>query len=89
LIEISECSEGRLAVKELIMKIAQAIVDNPEKVSVSIVEGRQSSIVELKLAKEDIGKIIGKQGRNANALRIILNAVAAKEKKRIVLEIME
>ena len=75
--------------KELIKKIAQAIVDNPEKVFVSMVEGKQSAVLELRVAKVDVGKVIGKQGRNANALRTILNAAAAKKKKRIILEILD
>ena len=75
--------------KELIKNIAKALVDSPEKVTVSMVEGRQSSVLELKVAKADVGKVIGKQGRTAHALRTILNAAAAKKKKRIILEILE
>ena len=75
--------------KELIKTIAHALVDNPEKVTVSMVEGRQSSVLELKVAKADVGKVIGKQGRTAGALRTILNAASAKEKKRIILEILD
>jgi predicted RNA-binding protein YlqC (UPF0109 family) len=75
--------------KELIKHIAEALVDHPEKVTVSITEGRQSSVLELRVAKADIGKVIGKQGRTAGAMRTILNAAAAKEKKRIVLEVLE
>ena len=75
--------------KELIKTIAHALVDNPEKVTVSMVEGRQSSVLELKVAKADVGKVIGKQGRTARALRTILNAASAKEKKRIILDILD
>ena len=75
--------------KELIMYIAQALVDNPDQVSVSEVEGNQTSVLELKVAKEDLGKVIGKQGRTARAMRTILSAASAKVKKRTVLEIIE
>lgn len=75
--------------KELIMYIAQALVDHPDQVSVSEVEGNQTSVLELKVAKEDLGKVIGKQGRTARAMRTILSAASAKIKKRTVLEIIE
>jgi predicted RNA-binding protein YlqC (UPF0109 family) len=75
--------------KELIEYIAQALVDHPEQVSVSEVEGNQTSVLELKVAKEDLGKVIGKQGRTARAMRTILSAASAKIKKRTVLEIIE
>ena len=75
--------------KDLIKYIAQAMVDHPEAVEVSEVEGEQISVIELKVAKDDMGKIIGKQGRNAHAIRTILNAASAKIKKRSVLEIIE
>jgi uncharacterized protein len=75
--------------KELIRYIAQALVDHPEQVSVSEVEGNQTSVLELKVAKEDLGKVIGKQGRTARAMRTILSAASAKLKKRTVLEIIE
>jgi len=75
--------------KDLITYIAQALVDNPEQVSVSEVEGNQTSVLELKVAKEDLGKVIGKQGRTARAMRTILGAASAKIKKRTVLEIIE
>jgi hypothetical protein len=75
--------------KELIKYIAQALVDNPEAVSVEEVEGNQTSVLELKVAKEDLGKVIGKQGRTARAMRTILSAASAKVKKRTVLEILE
>jgi hypothetical protein len=75
--------------KELIKYIAQALVDRPEVVEVSEVEGNQTSVLELKVAKEDLGKVIGKQGRTARAMRTILSAASAKIKKRTVLEILE
>ncbi len=75
--------------KDLIKYIAQALVDNPEDVDVSEVEGNQTSVLELKVAKEDLGKVIGKQGRTARAMRTILSAASAKVKKRTVLEIIE
>lgn len=75
--------------KELISYIAKALVDYPEQVAVSEVEGNQTSVLELKVAKEDLGKVIGKQGRTARAMRTILSAASAKIKKRTVLEIIE
>jgi predicted RNA-binding protein YlqC (UPF0109 family) len=75
--------------KNLINYIAQALVDHPEEVSVTEVEGKQTSVLELKVAKEDLGKVIGKQGRTARAMRTILSAASAKIKKRTVLEIIE
>jgi predicted RNA-binding protein YlqC (UPF0109 family) len=75
--------------KELIDYIARALVDNPQQVEVSEVEGNRTSVLELKVAKEDLGKVIGKQGRTARAMRTILSAASAKLKKRSVLEILE
>ncbi len=75
--------------KDLIYYIAQALVDNPEQVTVAEVQGNQTSVIELKVAKEDLGKVIGKQGRTARAMRTILSAASAKVKKRTVLEIIE
>jgi predicted RNA-binding protein YlqC (UPF0109 family) len=75
--------------KDLIGYIAKALVDNPEDVTVNEVEGNQTSVLELKVAKEDLGKVIGKQGRTARAMRTILSAASAKIKKRTVLEIIE
>jgi hypothetical protein len=76
-------------VKELVELIAKSLVDDSDKVQVSQLDGEQSSIIELKVAQEDVGKIIGKQGRNAQAIRIILGAAGMKLKKRYVLEIIE
>jgi predicted RNA-binding protein YlqC (UPF0109 family) len=75
--------------KELITYIAQSLVDRPDDVEVSEVEGNQTTVLELKVAKEDLGKVIGKQGRTAQAMRTILSAVSSKVKKRTVLEIIE
>jgi len=75
--------------KDLINYIAQALVDHPEAVRVMEVQGNQTSVLELKVAKEDLGKVIGKQGRTARAMRTILSAASAKIKKRTVLEIIE
>ena len=77
------------AMKKMIETIAQALVDQPDRVSVTEINGLHTSIVELTVAKADIGKIIGKQGRTAAALRTLLCAVSAKGKKRVVLEIVE
>ncbi len=75
--------------KELIEYIAKLLVDNPEEVMVTEIEGEQTSVIELRVAKEDLGKVIGKQGRNVSAIRTILGAASAKMKKRSVLEILE
>jgi predicted RNA-binding protein YlqC (UPF0109 family) len=75
--------------KDLVIRIAQALVDHPEQVRVSEVVGDQTTVLELTVAKEDVGKVIGKEGRNAGAIRTVLTAAAAKTKKRVVLEIIE
>jgi hypothetical protein len=75
--------------KELIEYIAKALVDYPEEVSVSEIEGEMTSVIELKVAKSDLGKVIGKQGRTARAMRTILGAASIKLNKRSVLEILE
>jgi len=75
--------------KDLIKYIAQALVDTPDKVEVSEVMGEQTSVIELRVAKEDLGKVIGKQGKTAKAMRTILSAASAKVHKRTVLEIIE
>ncbi len=75
--------------KDLIGYIVRALVDHPEHVSVSEVDGSQTSVLSLKVAKEDFGKVIGKQGRTAKAMRTLLSAASAKIKKRTVLEIIE
>ncbi|MCK9375450.1 MAG: KH domain-containing protein [Syntrophobacterales bacterium] len=75
--------------KELVKFIAQSLVDNPEQVEVKEIQGEQTSVIELKVAKEDLGKVIGKQGRTARAMRTILSAASTKIRKRAVLEIIE
>ena len=75
--------------KELITYIAKSLVDRPELVSVAEVLGDHTIVLELKVAKEDIGKVIGKLGKTAQAMRTLLNAASGKEKKRMILEIVE
>ena len=75
--------------KELIEQIAKALVDNPEEVSVQAVEGQQVTVLELRVAQSDLGKVIGKQGRTARSIRTILGAAGMKLKKRFTLEILE
>lgn len=75
--------------KELVELIAAALVDHPEQVKVKEIEGHQANVIELRVADGDLGKIIGKQGRTARAIRTILNASGTKLKRRFVLEILE
>jgi len=75
--------------KELITFVSKALVDLPDDVKVNEIEGEQTTVIELKVDKSDLGKVIGKQGRTARALRTILNAASTKLKKRSVLEIIE
>jgi predicted RNA-binding protein YlqC (UPF0109 family) len=75
--------------KDLIKRIVQALVDHPEQVEISEVKGQHVLILELKVAKEDIGKVIGKKGRNVQAIRTILSNASGKENKRTTLEIIE
>ena len=75
--------------KELIEYIAKLLVDHPDLVKVMEVEGERTSVLELSVAKEDIGQIIGKHGKTANAIRTILNAASMKLKKRTILEIID
>ena len=75
--------------KELIKHIAEALVDNPAQVSVTEINGNNTSVLELKVAREDVGKVIGKNGRTAQAMRTILSAVSAKGNKHSVLDILE
>ncbi|RKD34410.1 KH domain-containing protein [Thermohalobacter berrensis] len=74
---------------ELVETIAKALVDRPEDVRVNEIEGTQSVIIELKVAPEDMGKVIGKQGRIAKAIRTVVKAAATKENKRVVVEIIQ
>ena len=75
--------------KELILMIAKSLVDKPDEVEVDEVKGDKITVLELKVAKDDLGKVIGKKGKTAQSIRIILNATATKLKKRAVLEIIE
>ena len=75
--------------KELVLYVAKALVDEPEEVEVNMIEGEKSTILELKVAAADIGKVIGKQGRIAKAVRTILSAASTKTGKRVVLEILD
>ena len=75
--------------KDLTAFIAKALVDNPEKVVVTEINGTESCVIELKVSKKDIGKIIGKQGRTVVAMRTILSAASMKVKKRCVLDLLE
>jgi len=78
-----------MQIRELIEFMAKALVDLPDSVEVREIEGEQSSVIELRVAREDLGRIIGKQGRNARAMRMILSAASAKLNKRAVLDIIE
>ncbi len=75
--------------KELVELIARSLVDEPDQVVVTEVEGERITVIELRVAPGDLGKVIGKQGRTARAIRILLNATATKLRKRAVLEILE
>ena len=75
--------------KEFIERIAKALVDQPDAVKVTEVAGERTSVIELSVAEEDMGKIIGKQGRTVSAIRTLLNAASMKQKKRAILEIID
>ncbi len=75
--------------KELVEHIVKKLVDKPESISVIEVEGEQTTVVELRVALEDLGKVIGKEGRTARSLRTLVHAAASKRHKRAVLEILE
>ncbi len=77
------------SLKDLVVMMAKALVDHPENVEVNEIEGEQTTVFELKVIKEDLGKVIGKEGRTARSLRTIISAASAKLKKRAVLEILE
>ncbi len=77
------------AMKDLLEEIAKALVDNPEDVSVAEVEGEQTTVLELRVNNDDLGKVIGRQGRTARAIRTLLAAAGMKVHKRFVLEILE
>jgi uncharacterized protein len=80
---------GRGAMKDLLRYIVQAMVDNPDQVRINEVKGDQITVLELTVAKSDLGKVIGKQGRNAAAIRAIVNSAAAKNRIRVNVEIMD
>lgn len=75
--------------KDLVELIVKALVDNPDQVNITMIEGEKTVVIEIKVASEDLGKIIGRQGRTARSIRTLLSAAATKEKKRAVLEILE
>ena len=75
--------------EKLIKQLAQALVDIPDQVAVSAIEGSESTVFELRVAQSDLGKVIGKQGRTARSIRTILSAAGMKLKKRFTLEILE
>ena len=77
------------SLKQLIESIARALVDKPEAVEVTEVEGEQTTVIELRVAKEDLGKVIGKEGRMARSLRTILSAASTKVRKKSILEILD
>ncbi len=75
--------------KEFVLEIAKKLVDNPDEVEVNYIEGKNTAILELRVAPADVGKVIGKSGRTANALRTLLAAVASRQGQKVVLEIIE
>lgn len=75
--------------KDLIEYVARSLVDSPDKIQITEISGEQTNVIELKVAKEDIGKVIGRSGRTADALRTILNCGAAKMGKRYILQIID
>ena len=81
--------KGTEPMKDLLIQIARSLVDSPEQVQVNEIVSAQTIVLELRVAKGDMGKIIGKQGKTANAIRTLLNAASGKTRKRYVLEIVE
>ena len=81
--------KGTESMKDLLVRIAQELVDDPEQVQVTEIETAQTTVLELKVAKSDVGKIIGKHGKTANAIRVVLNAASGKARKRYLLEIVD
>ena len=75
--------------KELVLYLAKALVNHPEEVEINEIQGETAAILELRVAKEDLGRIIGKQGRTAKSIRTLLNAVASRTNRKVVLEIIE
>lgn len=80
---------SEVTMKELVFFVAKALVDHVDQIEISEIAGNQTNIIELKVAKEDIGKVIGRQGRTADAIRTILNCAAAKLSKRYILQIID
>lgn len=78
-----------MALKSLVEYIAKSLVDHPDLVDVNEIEGEKTTILELRVAEDDLGKVIGRHGRTAKAMRTVINAAATKERKRSVLEILE
>jgi predicted RNA-binding protein YlqC (UPF0109 family) len=76
------------SMKTLVEYIVKALVDDPDQIVIAERTGRNTTIIELSVAKEDIGKVIGKEGRTINAIRTVVNAAGASQKKRVVLEVM-
>jgi predicted RNA-binding protein YlqC (UPF0109 family) len=86
---IADAEELLMEVRVLVEEIVKAIVDRPDDVEVSEVEGTHSTVLELKVAREDVGKVIGKKGVHADAIRRLVHAIGGKQKRRYVLEIIE
>ncbi|MBK7825207.1 KH domain-containing protein [Nannocystis sp.] len=82
-------SAAQISLKDLIEYLARALVDHPDEVVVTEISGEQTIVLELKVAKDDLGKVIGKQGRTVKAMRALLSAASAKLRKRADLEILE
>ena len=82
-------ADSDVTMKALVEFIAKALVDEVDRIEISEIQGNQTNIIELKVAKEDIGKVIGRQGRTADAIRTILNCAAAKLSKRYILQIID
>ena len=78
-----------MLIEELVRNIARALVDNPDEVQVSVIEGEQTTVVELRVDPDDLGKVIGKQGRTARAMRTLLGAAGSRSDQRVLLEILE
>jgi predicted RNA-binding protein YlqC (UPF0109 family) len=87
--QIGQREDKEIKMKALIKYIAQALADYPEDVRVSETKGQTTAVIGLKVAKDDIGKVLGKQGRTVSAMRIILSGASGKVKKRAILEIIE
>ncbi len=81
--------KGQVFMKEIIEEIVKAVVDNPNDVEIKEIDGGKTKIIELKVAKDDIGKVIGKKGRTISAIRTLLASASGKEKVRYVLELLE